>query len=96
MIAFNTFFNVFIYFWLCWVFIAACGLSPVAVSGGYSLVAVLGILTSAVSLVAERAQAQGTQASVVAAPELYPERRLCSCCEGLSCPEAYGIFPHQG
>ena len=26
-----------IYFWLCWVFVAACGLSPVAVSGGCSL-----------------------------------------------------------
>ena len=31
----DFFFN-FIYFWLHWVFIAACGLSPVAVSGGYS------------------------------------------------------------
>ena len=26
----------FIYFWLCWVFVAACGLSLVAVRGGYS------------------------------------------------------------
>ena len=25
------------YFWLCWVFVALCGLSLVAVSGGYSL-----------------------------------------------------------
>ena len=31
------FLNLFIYFWLRWVFIAACGLSPVAASGGYSL-----------------------------------------------------------
>ena len=32
------FFNVFIcfYFWLCWVFVAARGLSLVAASGGYS------------------------------------------------------------
>ena len=30
-------FILFIYFWLCWVFIAARGLSLVAVSGGYSL-----------------------------------------------------------
>ena len=29
-------FYLFIYFWLCWVFIAACGLSLVAASGGYS------------------------------------------------------------
>ena len=28
---------LFIYFWLCWVFIAARGLSLAAVSGGYSL-----------------------------------------------------------
>ena len=28
---------LFIYFWLCWVFVAACGLSLVAVSGCYSL-----------------------------------------------------------
>ena len=26
----------FIYFWLCWVFIAVCGLSLVVVNGGYS------------------------------------------------------------
>ena len=28
--------NQFIYLWLCWVFVAACGLSLVAASGGYS------------------------------------------------------------
>ena len=27
---------IFIYFWLRWVFVAACGLSVVTVSGGYS------------------------------------------------------------
>ena len=31
-----TYFILFIYFWLCWVFVAACGLSLVAASGGYS------------------------------------------------------------
>ena len=31
------FFNLFIYFWLCGVFVTACRLSLVAVSGGYSL-----------------------------------------------------------
>ena len=35
---------LFIYFWLCWVFIAKHGLSPVAVSGGYSLVVVYRLL----------------------------------------------------
>ena len=29
-------FKFFIYFWLCWVFVAACGLSLVVASGGYS------------------------------------------------------------
>ena len=32
---FNNFY-LFIYFWLCWVFVAACGLSLVEASGGYS------------------------------------------------------------
>ena len=31
------FFKKFIYFWLRWVFVAACGLSLVAARGGYSL-----------------------------------------------------------
>ena len=44
--------NLFIYFWLCWVFVAACGLSLVAASGGYS-VAVRGLLIAVASLVAE-------------------------------------------
>ena len=30
-------FILFIYFWLRWVFVAMCGLSLVAASGGYSL-----------------------------------------------------------
>ena len=42
----------FIYFWLCWVFVAARGLSLVMVSRGYTVV-VLRLLTAVVSLVAE-------------------------------------------
>ena len=40
------FFNVIylFYFWLCWVFVAARGLSLVAASGVCSLVAVYGLL----------------------------------------------------
>ena len=30
------FFNLFIYFWLCWVFVSVLGLSPVAASRGHS------------------------------------------------------------
>ena len=40
-------------FWLCWVFIAVCGLSLVVASRGYSLVAARKLLTAVVSLVAE-------------------------------------------
>ena len=43
----------FILFWLHWVFIVAHGLSLVATSCGYSLVAVFRLLTEMVSLVVE-------------------------------------------
>ena len=35
---------LFIYVWLCWVFVAARALSLVAAIGGYSLIAVCGLL----------------------------------------------------
>ena len=41
-IAFYKFINLFIYFWLCWVFVAACGLSLVAARGGYSSLRCMG------------------------------------------------------
>ena len=41
------------YSWLCWVFVAALGLSLAAVSRGDSLVAVYRLLTAVASLVAE-------------------------------------------
>ena len=40
-------------FWLHWVFVAARGLSLVAESRGYSLVAVCGLLIAVASLVTE-------------------------------------------
>ena len=48
----NNFFLILI-FWLCWVFVAVCGLSLVLASGAYSLVAVQGLLIVVASLVAE-------------------------------------------
>ena len=45
---------IFIYFWLCWVFIAGRGLSLVTASGGSSLVVVHGVLTAVPTLVAEQ------------------------------------------
>ena len=35
-ISFIYLINLFIYFWLCWVSVAACGLFPVAARGGHS------------------------------------------------------------
>ena len=32
------------YFWLHWVFVAMCGLSLIAASGGYSLLQCMGLL----------------------------------------------------
>ena len=74
--------ELFIYFWLHWVFIATRGLSLVAASGGYSLVVVCGLFVAVASLVSEH-RLWGTWASVVAAYRL-------------SCPVADGIFPDQG
>ena len=33
---FYLFIDLFIYFWLCWVFVSVRGLSPVAASGAHS------------------------------------------------------------
>ena len=44
---------LFSYFWLRWVFVAACELSLVVVSGGYSLVAEHVLLIEVASLVEE-------------------------------------------
>ena len=41
----------FFFFWLHWIFVAAHRLSLVLVSGGYSPVAVSGLLTAVASLV---------------------------------------------
>ena len=45
---------LFIYFWLHWVFVAACRLSLVEESGGYALDAVLRLLTAVASLTEHR------------------------------------------
>ena len=45
--------NLFIYFWLYWVFVVAHGLSLVVASGGSSPAEVRGLLIAVASLVAE-------------------------------------------
>ena len=79
----SFFFLIFIYlFGLCWVFIAAHGLSLVATSGGYSL---LQCASSLRWLLLLRSMAVGSWASVVVARGLSSyglwalERRLSSC-----------------
>ena len=47
------FFNLFIYFWLHWVFTAVHGLSLVTASEGYSLFAAHGLFIVVASLVVE-------------------------------------------
>ena len=49
----NKFIYLFIHFWLCWVFVAVCGLSLIVVSSAYSFVVVCRLLIAVVSLVAE-------------------------------------------
>ena len=62
---------IYSYFWLCWVFIFARGLSLVAASGGYSLLPCAGLSLQWLLLL--RSRALGMQASVVVA------RGLSSC-----------------
>ena len=54
---------LFIYFWLCWVFIATCRLSLVAANRGNSLVEVRAFLIAMASVV--EPGLQGSGASVV-------------------------------
>ena len=75
-------FNLCIYLWLYWVFIAVHGLSLVVAGRNYSLVAVHGLLIGVVSLVAEHGL-QSMQASAVVT-------------HGFSCFVASGIFMDQG
>ena len=73
--------NLFIYFWLCWVFVSVRGFSPVAVSGGRSSSRCAGLSLSRPLFL----QSTGSRraGSVVVA-------------HGLSCSAACGIFPDQG
>ena len=86
---FFNLFILFIYFWPHCVFVAACGLSLVAVSGGYSSVQCTGFSLRWLLLLWSTGSRHkgfsicGVRASVVVA-------------HGLSCSAACGIFPDQG
>ena len=87
---------MYLFIWLCWVFVAR-GLSLVAVSGGLLFLAVLRLLTVVAPLL--RSTSSKPWASVVVAlgfsscSFLAPECRLT---HGHSCLAACGIFPEQG
>ena len=104
---FCLFFILFIYyFWLRWVFVAACGLSLVEVSGGYSSLRCAGATLHCSAQASHcsgssccKARVLGTRASVVVARGLSScgsqalEHRLISCGAWAT---ACGIFPDQG
>ena len=72
---------IYIYFWLCWVFISVRGLSPVVASGGHSSSRCAGLLPS--RPLPLRSTGSRHAGSVVVA-------------HGPSCSAACGIFPDQG
>ena len=78
---FNKFVYLFIYFWLCWVFVSVQGLSIVAASGGHSSSRCAGLSLSRPLLL--RSTGSRRTGSVVVA-------------HGPSCSVACGIFPDQG
>ena len=78
---FNKFIYLFIYFWLCWVFVSVRGLSLVAASGGHSSSRRAGLSLSWSLLLGSTGSRRA--GSVVVA-------------HGLSCSAACGIFPDQG
>ena len=75
------FIYLFIYLWLCWVFVSVQGLSPVAASGGHSSSWCAGLSLSRPLLL----QSTGSRraGSVIVA-------------HGPRCSAACGIFPNQG
>ena len=72
---------LFIYFWLCWVFISVQGLSLVVASGGHSSSRCAGLSLSRPLLL--RSTGSRCAGSVIVA-------------HGPSCSAACGIFPDQG
>ena len=72
----SSFLKKLIYFWLCWVFIAALAFSLVVASRGYSAVVVPGLLTVVASLL----QRMGSGVSELNNCDFWAlEHRLNSC-----------------
>ena len=77
----TLFIYLFIYFWLCWVFVSVRGLSLVVASGGHSSSRCAGLSLSCPLLLQSTGSSRA--GSVVVA-------------HGSSCSAACGIFPEQG
>ena len=73
--------TLFIYFWLCWVFVSVQGPSPAAASGGHSSSRCAGLPPSRPLLL--RSTGSRRAGSAIAA-------------HGPSCSAVCGIFPDQG
>ena len=81
LFVFCFFFNLFIYIWLCWVFVSVRGLSPVAASGGHSPSRRAGLSPSRPLLLQSTGSRRAGSAIVAHGPS-----RSAAC----------GIFPDQG
>ena len=81
------------HFWLHWLFLAACGLSLVVESRGFSLVAVCRLFKAVASLVVEH-WLEGALPSAVVAHWLLSAGSVVVA-HGLSCLTACGIFLDQ-
>ena len=77
----TSFFNLFIYFWLCWVFISVQGVSLVAASGGHSSSWCTGLSLSRPLLLPSTGSRRAGSVAVAHGPS-----RSAAC----------GIFPDQG
>ena len=90
---------LFIYLWLRWVFVAACGLSLVAASGGYPSLRCAGFslwwLLSLLSMGSRRMGFSSCGTWVVVAHGLQSAGSVVVA-HGLSCSAACGIVPDQG
>ena len=78
---FFFFFNLFIYFWLCWVFVPVRGPSPAAASGGHSSSRCAGLPPSQPLLLRSTGSRHAGSAAVAHGPS-----RSAAC----------GILPEQG
>ena len=78
---FFNFIYLFIYFWLCWVFVSVRGLSPVTASGGHSSSRCTGLSLSRPLLLWSTGSRHAGSVIVAHRP---------------SCSAACGIFPDQG